>query len=317
MNDLIKRYVAEVVRHLSEKDRKEIALELESNIMDMLGTDSSEEEVIEILNAMGDPTKLADTYRSRVRYLIGPDNFDLYLYVLKLVATVLASVTVVISLVTLFLTSEPTIVSITTSIFSNILNSLSGAFLWVTLTFALIDYFKVKTKEETWSVKDLPEKTMTESLEIKKSESIADIIASAVFIAILGGILYRDPDLFSIWISGQKAIPMFQSELIKPYILVMVALMALSLLRGIAKLQIGRWTARFLAASTALDFTVTAFLIYVLSRHDLANPAFIDLIPKAMGSWNHITTLASIVLVAITVLGAGTNIFKVIRKGKR
>lgn len=317
MNNLIKRYVSEVVRHLGEKDRKDVSLELESSILDMLPPDYSEEEVTEVLNSMGDPAKLADTYRSRTRYLIGPDNFDLYLYVLKLVATILASVTVTISLITMFFTSEPTIAAIITSIITNTASSLSGAFLWVTITFALIDYFKVKTKEESWSVKDLPEQMASESLEIKKSESIADIIASAVFIAILTGILYRNPDMFAIFIKGQKAIPIFQANLIKPYILIMAILMAFSLLRGIAKLQVGRWTAKLLAASTILDITVTVFLIHVLNRQDLANPGFIDFIPSAMGSWDRITTLASIFLVAITFLGAGGTIFKVLRNSRK
>lgn len=317
MNNLIKRYVSEVVRHLGEKDRKDVSLELESSILDMLPPDYSDEEVTDVLNSMGDPAKLADTYRSRTRYLIGPDNFDLYLYVLKLVATVLASVTVTISLITMFFTSEPTIAAIITSIFTNTASALSGAFLWVTITFALIDYFKVKTKEESWSVKDLPEQTASESLEIKKSESIADIIASAVFIAILTGILYRNPDVFAIFIKGQKTIPMFQANLIRPYILVMAILMAFSLLRGIAKIQIGRWTAKLLAASTILDITVTLFLIYVLNRQDLVNPGFIDFIPSAMGSWDRLATLASIFLVAITFLGAGGTIFKVLRNSRK
>ncbi|AEV29613.1 hypothetical protein SpiGrapes_1818 [Sphaerochaeta pleomorpha str. Grapes] len=317
MNNLIKRYVSEVVRHLSEKDRKEVSLELESSILDMLPPDYSEADVAEVLNSMGDPGKLADTYRSRTRYLIGPDNFDLYLYVLKLVATVLASVTITISLITMFFNSEPTIASIITSIITNTASALSGAFLWVTITFALIDYFQVKTKNDSWSVKDLPERMATESLEIKKSESIADIIASAVFIAILTGILYRNPEVFAVFINGQKTIPMFQADLIRPYILIMAILMAFSMVRGIAKIQIGQWTAKLLAASTVLDITVTIFLIYVLNRHDLVNPAFIDFIPKEMGSYDRLTTLASIFLVAITLLGAGGTILKVLRNSKK
>jgi hypothetical protein len=317
MNKLISRYVSEVVRHLPEKDRKEIARELESNILDMLPPVYSEEEEETLLNGMGDPAKLADTYRTKGRYLIGPDNFDLYIFVLKLVATILTSVTVIISLVTLFISSDPSIVTILTSILTNIASSLSGAFLWVTITFALIDYFNVKTKEGSWSVKDLPQDSKTESLVIKKSESIADIVAAAVFIAFLAGLLYRNPDLFAVYISGQKAIPMFQASFIRPYIIIMTVLMSFSLLRGVAKLQIGRWTPKLLAASAILDITTTLFLIYAINRPNLMNPDFLDLLPKGIGSWGRITTLASIFLVVVTLVGVGGTILKTVRNNRK
>jgi hypothetical protein len=317
MNKLISRYVAEVVRHLPEKDRKEIARELESNILDMLPPVYSEEEEETLLNGMGDPAKLADTYRTKGRYLIGPDNFDLYIFVLKLVATILTSVTVIISLVTLFISSDPSIVTILTSILTNIASSLSGAFLWVTITFALIDYFNVKTKEGSWSVKDLPQDSKTESLVIKKSESIADIVAAAVFIAILAGLFYRNPDLFAVFILGQKAIPIFQASLIRPFIMVMIVLMSLSLLRGVAKIQIGKWTPRLLAASAVLDITTTVFLIYVINRQDLVNPDFINFLPKEIGSWSRLTALASIFLVLVTLVGVGGTIFKAVRNSRK
>jgi hypothetical protein len=317
MNNLISRYVSEVVRHLPEKDRKEIARELESNILDMLPPVYSEEEEETVLNEMGDPARLADTYRTRGRYLIGPDNFDLYILVLKLVAIILTSVTVTISLVTLFISSDPSIVTILISILTNIASSLSGAFLWVTITFALIDYFNIKTKEGSWSVKDLPQDSETESLVIKKSESIADIVATSVFIAILAGLFYRTPDLFAVYILGQKAIPIFQASLIRPFIMIMIVLMALSLLRGVAKIQIGKWTPKLLAASAVHDITTTVFLIYVINRQDLVNPDFIAFLPKEMISWSRITVLVSIFLVIFTFLGIGGTIFKAKRNTQK
>src|SRR5262245_29327237 len=86
---LIDRYIAEVGRHLPEKDREDIEAEIRSMVEDTLEerrqqVKSADDKVIaETLEALGDPKLLAHKYSPAKRYLIGPDWYDLYLTTLK------------------------------------------------------------------------------------------------------------------------------------------------------------------------------------------------------------------------------------------
>src|SRR5690554_2970853 len=88
MNTLIERYIYAVTKRLPENQRKEIEIELRSLIDDMIMSKSDEpnEAIIkEALLELGDPAELADQYRDKKRYLIGPDYIDQYFFVLKIV----------------------------------------------------------------------------------------------------------------------------------------------------------------------------------------------------------------------------------------
>ena len=81
---MINRYIYAVTRELPEKSRKEIANELKELIDDMLGgmnqAMSAEEKIEQVLRELGNPKELANRYRGKSRYLIGPKYFDKYLF---------------------------------------------------------------------------------------------------------------------------------------------------------------------------------------------------------------------------------------------
>ncbi len=102
--NLIDRYVAEVGKNLPLLNgREDIEKELKSTLEDMLedraqnsGRVRDEALEIEVLKEYGSPQKVAQTYNPHP-YLIGPKLFPFFLFVLKIVITVVVSVMLVLA----------------------------------------------------------------------------------------------------------------------------------------------------------------------------------------------------------------------------
>lgn len=102
--NLIDRYVSEVGKNLPLLNgREDIEKELKSTLEDMLedrtqssGRVRDEALEIEVLKEYGSPQKVAQTYNPHP-YLIGPKLFPFFLFVLKIVLTVVISVMLVLA----------------------------------------------------------------------------------------------------------------------------------------------------------------------------------------------------------------------------
>jgi uncharacterized membrane protein len=90
--NLIDRYVYAVTEHLPANTKEDVSKELRANIMDMLPDNPSEDEIKAVLTKLGNPVKLAHEYSQSKNYLIGPELYDSYITVVKIVVTVLACV---------------------------------------------------------------------------------------------------------------------------------------------------------------------------------------------------------------------------------
>ena len=78
--EMINRYIYEVTKRVPQKQRKEIELELSELIEDM-----KEEGTIEdILTKLGNPEEFAKRYRDENNYVIGPDYYDDYMWLVKI-----------------------------------------------------------------------------------------------------------------------------------------------------------------------------------------------------------------------------------------
>lgn len=86
---MIDRYIYAVTSELPKKLREEIGNELKAlidNMMDEMDNSISEvEKIDEVLRELGKPRELANRYRGKERYLIGPSYFDKYISVMKIV----------------------------------------------------------------------------------------------------------------------------------------------------------------------------------------------------------------------------------------
>lgn len=78
MMEMLENYLYEMRRFLPRKGREEILREIRSNIMEMTDNGMSIEEA---LAALGDPAEFAKEYNKSLGFLIGPELFDIYKYV--------------------------------------------------------------------------------------------------------------------------------------------------------------------------------------------------------------------------------------------
>lgn len=104
MSALTRRYIDQVTAHLPDGQRGDIARELEALTADMTeerlaaGADAPTAER-EVLEELGDPARLAATYRSTPAYLIGPELYPVYVRALQWILPLVLLVALVVNIV--------------------------------------------------------------------------------------------------------------------------------------------------------------------------------------------------------------------------
>jgi len=322
MISLIDRYIYDVTRRLPEKSRLEVDKEMRANIADMLPENATQENIDRVLTSLGDPAKMAEQYRTRPRYLISPAVFDDYLTVLKLVIPILAVLMVVLRLFGAITDTpvEGTYGKVFTSILAGILDSIFSAvtngFLWVTLSFALVEYFQVMKGKKDWSLKDLPEMPSQSTVKISRVETVISMVLSAFFLVMMTRYSY----LIVISLHGIST-PLFSNLALSRYIPYLVALTACSWAVSAVKLYYGRWNAvtALLHGLNAIAWAIATILF--LRSPDTFNPSFIARAAEALkidlavmnAHWQQGTLVLSIV----TLIGTAIDIISCIFKARK
>jgi hypothetical protein len=272
---IIDRYVFAVTRGLPQTQREDIEKELRTLIEDMMeecrDIEPEEKRVEKVLVELGDPVILSDKYRDTKRYLIGPQNFDNYIFVLKIVlGAVLVGISIAEVVGVMFLNDKISIANTVGDYLLTLISSLIQAFAWVTGIFAVLEYkgFKLdgfevkKTKGDTWSISKLPEIPQDKAL-ISRGESIFSIIFSTIFIMIL----FFAPKLIGVFIFNKQAdslvIPILNVEILNGYRIFIFAMFIIGLLKEVLKIASGRWTLK-LSISVAILNVIGLFLVYVI-----------------------------------------------------
>ena len=144
--EMIERYLYAVGKKLPLNQKDDILKELRSIIMDNLdditgGAEPSDEDIAQVLLKMGAPSEVAKRYRSGPSWLIGPQYYDLYMLILKIVLAASAG-GYLISLIVAMFTQTGGVVQRFTSLiiqFFGIIPGLLTAIGMVTLIFAIIE----------------------------------------------------------------------------------------------------------------------------------------------------------------------------------
>lgn len=331
--NLIHLYINEVTRRLPEKTQKDIALELQSNIEDMLPDDYTEDDVKTVLIKTGNPAELAQKYSGKPNYLIGPALYSSYLYVMKL--------SLVIALCITFLSrffegitqhqGDVSIFSLMLTLFLDILiGSLmrsSQVFTWVTLTYAFMertvsiaDYVKNKK----WTPDDLFVLTETPKRFIPRSETIFEL-----FFTVLWATIFLNASNLLGWYELQGkglenlklAAPLFQGEVLSVYLPGIAVILAFELFISIYKLYTGRWN-KWIAWLNALSNLVfCSFYCLMLLNPDLFNEAFVRITMDSFGvlSQNHEDVWSKLIWgsAAIVILFSIVDVVKGFRNSRK
>ena len=275
---LIERYIAEVGRHLPEKNRADIEAEIRSTLEDMIeerarqtGKPVTEGVVAVALEQLGDPRLLAQKYSPAKHYLIGPDWYEPYIETLK---RVLATALPVVASVTIFiaLARNPiNFVDAAGQAFGRVIDVAIGILFWVTVAFIIVEHTDTNPNElgsakpGAWTVSQLPK------LPKKRQISIAETLANIVF---LTG--------FTVWIilplvrsQGNDYVPFLNPDLWQLWLPVFFVLVVLTLIHEVFKLIIGNWTQPLMITNVILCLISIAYIIALVTTQDVFNPAFL------------------------------------------
>ena len=270
---MIERYIYAVVSKLPKAQRQDIQLELETLIEDMCEGESR--SVTDVLNELGSPDELAKKYRDGSGYLIGPEYFPNYVWVLKIVLAAIG-LSAVVSLVINFATASlEGSINIITDFIAHLFNGGVAGFGFVTLVFAVMEYNHVKLDplHKTWEPSQLAP-IPTDKCRIDK----ADCIATILFTVIVGCVITFSPEFLGAFKLEDgvivKSIPVFNMEAWSVSLPLFLASLAVGLIDALIKLVSGVYSQRVLVTSTVTTVVEVVITCVLFKGITLFNPNF-------------------------------------------
>lgn len=286
--ELIELYIQEVTRRLPEKNRADIALELQSTIEDMLPEDHTEQDVKAVLLKLGDPITLASGYRDRPMHLIGPRYYDDYINLLKMILPIAA----VISLIALvgdnpFRDTGNTVMEAILKIIgkgiSGIISTGIQVFFWLTLSFAILERLDT-SKDQSPLTKDLKAWTPENLKDIpniskKKAVPMIEVFASLLGLSVFAALYFNAANLLGVYEKRNGSLifvtPSFNQDVLNSYWLLVSCVIIMGMLLAIYKLFLGRWTLKLAFFHAIYQLLYTLAFIIIISNPDLLNPEFL------------------------------------------
>ncbi len=272
--DLTERYLNALKKKIPPEKRegaeKEVRGLIEKKIAEKFGEEiPSEKEVENVLREMGDPRILAEKFHPQKRYLIGPDFFDTYVMVLKIVAAVVFF-GLTLALGVSFIFSPPiNFWSGVGDYFSSIISGVIQAGAWVTILFVFLERLGIEKsgpgKEKTWDPSQLPRANGKEGY-IKTSEPILGIIF-IILAMVFFNAASRGVGIFSF---GEETpvtvIPFLNYEVFGQFLPVFNVFFVLAIVKEGYKLFTRRWTLPLAGFNGLLNISFMIVFIYVFSR---------------------------------------------------
>ncbi|UYZ01374.1 hypothetical protein OJ967_13270 [Peribacillus frigoritolerans] len=286
--ELIELYIQEVTRRLPEKNRADIALELQSTIEDMLPDDHTEQDVKAVLLKLGDPVTLAGGYRDRPMHLIGPRYYDVYISLLKMILPIAA----VISLIALvgdnpFRDTGNTVMEAILKIIgkgiSGIISTGIQVFFWLTLSFAILERLDT-SKDQSPVTKDLKPWTPENLKDIpniskKKAVPMIEVFASLLGLSVFAALYFNAANLLGVYEKRNGSLifvtPSFNQDVLNSYWLLVSCVIIIGVLLTIYKLFLGQWTLKLAFFHAIYQLLYTLAFIIIISNPDLLNPEFL------------------------------------------
>jgi len=324
-NNIKQRYIYAVTRELPPAQRTDIEKELHGLIDDMLEERSqnrpaTDKDLEDVLYELGKPQTLADKYRDQKRFLIGPDLYPFFLFILKIVFMAI-SISMVVLLIVRGLGEPNQIWQIFLETAGTFISAITQAFLWITVMFGLSEHFGWHKKEinlppeKEWRLSDLPQ-IPDERNKISRSESIFTII----FLVLGGALISFALDLFGIWIikPGVNAtiIRFFNNEVFISFLPLIYGTIIAEILVEMVKLGSGKWNLKTIAADILRKVINLVVGILIFSNARIWNSDFLSQFRSSqiLGSdnavynmvssiWNNITENIVFYIILIFILG--------------
>lgn len=330
-NELIDRYIYDVVRRLPRGQRYDIEQELKALINDMVEAEGGNADIPAILNSLGKPGELANKYRDGKKYLIGPELYDTYSLLVKIIfcCTLFG---VVVSIIVSWVT-DPGQGGYFKQVLASIASigaSLLAAFGGVTLVFAVMEHKKIKIDlafDKDWSLQMLPPVPSKKAI-IKRSDTVVGIVFSLIFACLL----LIAPRMFGAWVEvggTMQTIPIFNMEVWNEILPVFLLSIGCTLIDEIVKLVVGRYgtAVAFTNVITGVLSIICSFIL--LKVLPLWNPSFLTELLNIHtirvpfeNLWGRLfengvlSDFLLVIVVIATCLEMGVTIYKSTRYGK-
>lgn len=340
-SEQIDRYIYEVTKRLPEKQRDDISKELRSLIEDMLQDQFPEKEITIdevniVLEQLGNPAVFADKYRENKKYLIGPEFYDIYFLILKIVLSAVLFGLIIAFFVGNLITPPDDIFKLVLNVVSGIFSGLFQAFAWVTIIFAILSHYGEPFSEinlqntksgnsKEWKPSDLSA-IPVKNARIKKSEPIVGIIFIVLFIILINssidllGIMSFTPD-------GTRIVTFFDPIAIQGFLPLINLVLIIGLVKELIKLFVGKYTIQLSVSIFLLSIISTILTLLVFTTPTIWNHNFVSEINALFSItmvddyniayfWTNLYRL----FIGITIFGFAvetiSNFYKSIRYGK-
>lgn len=279
---IVDRYIYDVTRRLPEHQRDDVARELRADIVEMIEDQAGDKkpttkQVSSALLQLGRPSKLADSYRDQPRYIIGPEYYESYISLLKIILVVVIPIVVFLDLMAQLMVTQNALGEVIAHVVGAGVEMTVHIFFWTTLSFIAIS--KVTTgkhmKEPSdWDPKNLPE--VPTSQTITRNESYFAIAWS--LLAIIATIL-QVPAVNAVI---QPDVPLFFTPDFWPYwTLGLLAVSFLSLFAELIKMAVGKWSKSTATMITVVNsVTIGFFVSAYYSVQSVIDPEFTQLIER-------------------------------------
>lgn len=287
--NLIEIYIHEVTRRLPEKNREDIALELQSTIEDMLPDDYSEKDVKVALEKLGNPATLARGYGDRPMHLIGPRYFDIYVTLLKMILPIAAVISLISMIAQYFVgyQGEEALINVVLDIVGfgvwKIIEVGIQVFFWLTIVFAILERTDKRKDEQPltaslqkWTPDDLKNIAYVPK---KKAISKFEVFGSLMWTAIWATLYFYANHLVGVYRDSGNGLEFVTSalnqEVLMEYWPVVVIVIVFEIALSLYKLIKGQWTKRIAISNTILQLIGTVVFIVIVVNSNLLNQGFI------------------------------------------
>jgi hypothetical protein len=316
---LIDRYIYAVTEHLPIDTREDVSKELRANIEDMLPESPNEHDIRAVLEKLGSPSKLAEDFAPTKRYLIGPSLYASYFSVLKLVIGIVVIVLASITLIDKLLNPSDSInyikmsVEIITDMIVAVIQGATQAFLWVTITFIILERTGVNAEnlpfQETWSIDNLPTLPIPKKKMISRVETAVSMFFAILFISLF----YFEPQLIGWYEKGKDGLRLIESffvvERLHFYMPIIILLAIFQFGIFIYKFISRRWSRPLAIVNTINNIAISILVCIMASDSSLFNNGFVSRFSNLLDSsisqlkpiWNRSIWVFVIVFVSICI----------------
>ena len=320
-NSLKNRYIYAVVRHLPLRMQKDVEMELDAIISEMLderkgnANAPTERDMEDVLAELGAPEELALKYSGNERKaLISGVYFLMYKRVLLIVLPIVAAVLAVLTTIGVFIGDEPSFsvifvgfvsvnyLSHAIQIVTVTVGGVVQAFAAITIIFAIMDYKKINLREvDFFDLPEIPEAKM----KISPFEPIAWIVFSIVTTVVFLGF----PHIMA-WYFNNEWVTIFDVEIIRGLWLPVLLWMLIEIVAEAIKLVEAQYNMRVVSVTVVTSVLQMVCAVIVFGNRNIINSEFVSSIENlgptifGDGGW-FITNIARpnlVILVAIFII---------------